>query len=478
MRRSMIGRRTFLKVTGVAGGTAMLCPAQVLAQGLEEGDAQQPVLLLEAREVDVPLLGADEPLTPAWAYNGMVPGPEIRVKAGEMVQARLFNRLPVPTSIHWHGMRIENEMDGAAGLTQEPVGAGESFDYAFVAPDPGTYWYHAHMRSELQVARGLYGPLIVEGDDPGEMRDVTLMLDDWRLNEEGRIDEASFGSLQDAGHAGRLGNWVTVNGVSAPVFEAAPGERLRLRLISAANARIFHLALAGSDADATPVPAEVIALDGAAVEDPVPLEAPLTLAPAQRVDLMLLAPREGSVALRATDGGTEVTIASIDIVGEAVAAPAAVPLEPPVMAEPDLRSAKLVDLIMDGGAMGRMRGAKVGADVLDMRDLVEQGLVWAMNGRSDMPEEPLFEVEAGETVILNLINRTRWPHAVHLHGHHFKVLGGSDPLSEGAWRDTVLVEPERTANIVLVADKEGRWLLHCHMLEHQAAGMATWFKVG
>jgi len=135
------------------------------------------------------------------------------VRQGETVRVRLENDLPQPTTIHWHGIRIDNAMDGVAGLTQPAVEPGGSFDYAFKVPDAGTFWYHPHNLSWEQVARGLYGPLIVDEPDPPEVdQDIALVFDDWRLDETGQIHEASFAAMMDWSHAGRLGNVLTING--------------------------------------------------------------------------------------------------------------------------------------------------------------------------------------------------------------------------------------------------------------------------
>jgi FtsP/CotA-like multicopper oxidase with cupredoxin domain len=148
---------------------------------------------------------------------------------------------------------------------------------------------------------------------------------------------------------------------------------------------------------------------------------------------------------------------------------------------------------MEGGAMGMMQGARMGrgempggmgggmmgGGMMGMRDLVQNGFAWAFNGVAGMPDEPLFAAATGQTVKLTMINRTRWPHAMHLHGHHFRVLSRDGrPEAHTPWRDTVTAGAEQTVEIALVADNPGRWLLHCHMAEHMVAGMMTWFTVG
>ena len=153
--------------------------------------------------------------------------------------------------------------------------------------------------------------------------------------------------------------------------------------------------------------------------------------------------------------------------------PAPAPLPPnPVPALGDLAKARHETLRMDGGAMGRMRQAMLGGRMVGARDLAELGKVWAFNGLAEIPDEPLFTAGLGETVRLTMVNATAWPHAIHLHGHHFRAIasdGTTAPL-----RDTLLMDREETVEIAFVADN---WLLHCHMPEHSVAGMKTWFRV-
>ena len=176
-----------------------------------------------------------------WTYNGTNPGPEIRVKRHGKVRVRLVNGLDEPTMLHWHGIRIDNAMDGSP-LTQNPVDPGDTFDYVFAAPDAGTFWYHPHIGSSRQVEHGLYGALIVEEEKPpADTAELVLVLDDWLINDDGTINQEAFGDIRLAAHGGRLGNWFTVNGQSRPQMTVPAAKRLRLRLINCANARIFTL---------------------------------------------------------------------------------------------------------------------------------------------------------------------------------------------------------------------------------------------
>ena len=412
------------------------------------------------------------PETPIWGYDGSVPGPTIRVPQGAKVSRRLVNDLPQASTVHWHGIRLENEMDGVPELTQQVVEPGDDFLYDFTAPDAGTFWYHPHERAWEQMARGLHGALIVEEPEPPVVdRDEVLLLDDWRLAEDARIHE-SFGALGDWSHGGRTGNWITVNGEAGWRREIGRHERLRLRLANVANARIFSLGLKSLEG-------WLVALDGQPLDEVQPAGA-LVLAPGQRADLMVDAvaePGEQAVLYsREREGSFVLGTFTIEGTARSERLPAPPPLAPnPVPALGNLARARRATLHMEGGAMGGMREARMGGRMVPMRELAQAGKLWALNGEVEMPEEPLFTAEGGETWLLRIINQTAWPHGMHLHGHHFRQVRSD--RSPGPLRDTLLMNPEETVEIGLVADNPGDWLLHCHTLEHSVSGMKTWFRV-
>ena len=128
--------------------------------------------------------------------------------------------------------------------------------------------------------------------------------------------------------------------------------------------------------------------------------------------------------------------------------------------------------------MGNMAQAMHKGRMMDIRALVRAGLVWSFNGVAGMTEAPLFTARLGRTVTVDLRNDTAWPHAMHFHGHHVKVVERNGRATNNdAWKDTVLLDRQESAKVAFVADNPGKWMLHCHMLEHQAAGMSTWFTV-
>jgi FtsP/CotA-like multicopper oxidase with cupredoxin domain len=433
-------------------------------------------IVIEARPGTAQLLPPPYPATPVWGYDGAAPGAGIRMVQGERLERRLLNALPEPTSIHWHGIRLPNGMDGVAGVTQAPVQPGESFDYAFDLPDAGTYWYHAHRASAAQVGRGLHAPLIVEepkGLRPDVDDEVVALLGDWRLREDG-TQVLDFAAPHDASHGGRFGNVVTTNGQVEATHPVRQGDRLRLRLVNAANARIFDLALQG-------MTGWVVALDGMPLPAPRPLDR-LVLAPAQRADVIAdVSAEAGEEALLIHMEREPVVQMAFPVRegGTAATRPAPSPLPPnPVPALGEIADARPMRLVMEGGAMGRMDGALMGGRRAGFREMAGAGFYWAFNGRADWTAEdamaPLAELAAGETVRLTIENRSNWPHAMHLHGMHFHEVAG-DAL--GDLRDTTLVPGGETVEVAFSAAAPGDWMLHCHMLSHAASGMMAFLRV-
>jgi FtsP/CotA-like multicopper oxidase with cupredoxin domain len=455
-------------------GTAALATLPILPTHA----SASPAYVLRTGTAEASLRGPDEPKTLVWAYDHFAPGPVIRIPRAKPVYIRVDNALPDPTTVHWHGIRIENAMDGVSGLTQQPIMPGASFDYHFTAPDAGTYWYHSHHRSWEQIARGLYGLLIVNEDTPVDVdADLAFIADDWRLDEAGQIAEG-FGALHEAAHGGRLGNWLTVNGDTKPKLDVRPNARVRLRCVSAANARVMAFEFPG-------LTARVIALDGQPLENPKILDSPLILAPAQRADLVIDMPgTPATFIINEVSVGDPIVAAELVVSGDALAdrknaAPLILPSNPLAQHQPDIENALHIDLLMQGGAMGGMTQATYKGQMFDMRTLVrEHGQAWAFNGNAGKPVDPLVDLKAGQTAVIDMINDTRWPHAMHLHGHHFRVLEiDGKAVTNAPWRDTQLMQPAERIKIAFVADNPGKWLFHCHMLEHHMAGMGTWINV-
>jgi FtsP/CotA-like multicopper oxidase with cupredoxin domain len=462
----MTTRRDFL-MQGAATAAALALPGMA-------GAAAPLFSELKAQPARVQLAPPSYPETEIWGYNGIMPGPELRLAQGARMQRSFLNDLPQASSVHWHGIRIDNAMDGVAGLTQPAVEPSRTFNYDFIVPDAGTYWYHAHNRSVEQVARGLYGALIVEeAEAPDVDREEVLILDDWLLDPKTAQINADFTSRHDRSHAGRRGNFIATNGQYELIRNVRRHERLRLRLINAANARIFVLALSGMEG-------WTVALDGMPLSQPEPLTEALILGPGQRADLIVDVTAEpGETAhLVRFDDRESISQVAFPVEGRASvarrSAPSALPPNPN-MEVGNLEKAVPVRLNMQGGAMGRLDAAVLNGKRRSFRELVEANEFWAFNGTVGMTDTPLLEVSGGEAVKLEIYNDTSFPHAMHLHGMHFREVaqdGGLGPL-----RDTLLMAGGETRTIGFAADNPGDWLFHCHMLSHAASGMVTWLKV-
>ena len=232
-----VSRRALILGAGAAG----LAGARPLRRSSAEPATKE--YRLAAKSATVNLTGDRYPDTAVWAYEGIVPGPELRVRQGQPVRIAVTNKLDEDTTVHWHGIRLPNAMDGVPGLTQKPIRPGESFVYEFTPPDAGTFWYHPHADTLQQLGRGLAGALIVEEPEPvpGIDCDLLWVIEDWRLDDDGRI-VGGFGNRMEAGMSGRIGNTVTINGRVPNTAPVKAGERVRLRLVNASLARHWERA--------------------------------------------------------------------------------------------------------------------------------------------------------------------------------------------------------------------------------------------
>jgi FtsP/CotA-like multicopper oxidase with cupredoxin domain len=458
-------RRRFLAANAALG----------VAPWLPSAGAAAPLSKLRLAQSRQSLVGAGNPDTAVWTYNGTVPGPGLRFRQGERLRIEVENALDADTTVHWHGVRVPNAMDGVPHVTQKPIAArGGEFLYEFELPDAGTFWYHPHLGSPEQVGRGLYGPLIVEEERPPAVdRDLTWMLGDWRLDREARI-VGDFGNFMDASHAGRIGNTVTVNGAIRESFEVRAGERIRLRLVNAANARIFGLDFRGHE----PL---VIALDGHAVEPHRPENGRVVLGPSMRADVLLDASGEPGRSYQVVDDfypRRAYRLLDLKYSSERRGGRAGAPLPklaPNPLAAPDLAKAERHQVVFGGGMMGNMPG---GMGMMGGR----HRMAWTVNGKA-MPDnghahEPILGLALGRSYVLELVNDTAWHHPIHLHGHVFRVITrDGKPTRHREWLDTVLLDPRTRAEIAFVADNPGDWMFHCHVLEHQASGMMALVRV-
>jgi FtsP/CotA-like multicopper oxidase with cupredoxin domain len=440
------------KLTVSDGEELMRDDTGVVGTGGGEPGAATVSVDLEARTTDWEIQPGHT--VRGYGFNGMVPGPTIEAKQGDTLVVRLTNHLPEPTSIHWHGLRVPADMDGTE-LVQHPVQPGQRFEYRFRLPDAGTFWYHPHRNEPEQLERGLYAALVVRGpDEPRLDGERVLLLDDLKLDRGGQI--ARFGGpIQRAG--GRQGKTRLVNGMVEPELKIAAGQVQRWRLVNAASARYVRLSIGGRRF-------KLLGSDGGLL--PAPVDATdVLLTPGDRVDLAVGPFEEGetlaieSLPYNRGAGRARTERFATLHVGAPAPSLAAIPA--------DLRHIEPL-ASRDATPTRTIR--------LGTRLSLRHGVDWLVDDEAHHQDDP---VPVGELQVWEVINETRMDHPFHLHGFSFQVLQeNGTPTPALSWEDTVNVPAKGRVRIAwLPDDRPGKWMYHCHILEHHAAGMMGNFEV-
>ena len=382
----------------------------------------------------------------AWTFDGEAPGPELRVRQGELVEVTLLNEdIEDGVSIHWHGVDVPNAEDGVAGLTQDAVRPGERHTYRFRAEQAGTYWYHSHQVSSEQVGKGLFGAFVVQPREPEQdEREITVLAHSWESEDD---------------------RWVAAMGASDTLERRAipPKSPVRLRLI---NTDSYPVAFS-----LTGAPFQVAAIDGTDLNTPTNMtDTSLKLAAGGRYDLTftmpdtpvrLGVPRGAGFAVEDQDLGL---LLSGDGRGS-VPTPAGGPeFDPASYGKPEPTPFGATSDFDREFAM-----------VLDSRPGFYDGLfngLWTINGEV-FPDTPMQMVSEGDLVKTTFINRSFMDHPMHLHGHHVLVLSRNGEPVNGSpwWADTLNVAPGESFEVAFQADNPGIWMDHCHNLDHAAQGM-------
>jgi FtsP/CotA-like multicopper oxidase with cupredoxin domain len=388
----------------------------------------------------------------AWTFNGRVPGPEMVVREGDLVEVTLINRdIEQGVSIHWHGIDVPNAEDGVPGVTQDAVMPGESHTYRFVVNETGSHWYHSHQLSSVQVAKGLFGAFIILPADgkaaasemDGKTADITVFSHDWETA-EGRTAALHLPEFAD----GETRN-------------IKPGTEVRLRLVNSANlTKLFTL---------NGTPFRVAAIDGWDIHQPDEMTGKrLKIGGGGRYD----------VTFTMTDH--PVTLA---LHGEGSEAEDYLVFGGDGQGTPDTR---MGGEVLDPLEYGSPSPAPFGETTVFDREflmMLDQFYLGYYNGRANslwtingevFPNTPTYVVKEGELVKIRIVNRSLVYHPMHLHGHHVFVLSRNGHPYKGSplWLDTVLVEPGETYELAFYANNPGIWMDHCHVLEHAAWGMS------
>ncbi|MEU3447809.1 multicopper oxidase family protein [Streptomyces thermolilacinus] len=454
----------------------------------------------------------------SWAYDGQLPGKEVRVTAGDTLALTLANHLPRATSLHWHGLALRNDMDGVPGLTQRDIAPGTEFTYRFAVPHPGTYWFHPH--SGTQQDRGLYAPLIVE--DPKEPlaydAEWVVVLDDWLDGVDGSTPDAvlaelsrgmggGHGGAHGGGHEGHSAGGASGSGGSsggsggqegheagASPSPAAPGGPSRMMMGATSD-------LLGGDAGDVAYPYYLV--NGRTPQAPSEFRA----RPGDRVRLRIVN-AGGDTAFRVALGGHRMTVTHTDgfpvrpveagalLIGMGerydVVVTAGDGVFPLVAAAEGKEAAALAVLRTGKGAAPgpRVRPRELDGPVVTAARLkaaepvalrartpdrtvairLTGGMAaydWAFDGKPYTADQR-HPVKAGERVRLVFTNATEMWHPLHLHGHTFALGGPGGPR-----KDTAVILPGEKLSVDFDADNPGLWMLHCHNVYHAEAGMMT-----
>ena len=365
-----------------------------------------------------------------FTLNGRSPGPTITARVGQLVEVHVTNdNVPDGIALHWHGIDVPNAEDGVAGVTQDAIGPGEEHTYRFVVDRVGSYWYHSHQVSHVQVVRGMLGALIVlPPDGIDEDHDVVAVAHTYR-------------------------GVRTLNAVRGDVpVAAAPGETVRVRAINTDNGPMQ----AWTDGDY-----RVAAIDGTEVNQPtVVSDRQVTVTAGGRIDIVVTAPARVQIG-----GATALLIGAKE--------------DPPPPKPP--QPTRHVDLLTYGAP------TSTGLDASDPdREFTYSvdrkpgfvdgvpGMWWSINGHL-FPDVPMFMVDEGDVVVMHIKNRSGEVHPMHLHGHHALVLSRDGRPSTGSpwWTDSLDVRSGEDYDIAFVADNPGIWMDHCHNLKHAADGLVA-----
>ncbi|MFN0182101.1 MAG: multicopper oxidase family protein [Gemmatimonadales bacterium] len=446
-------------------------------------------------------------------FNAQYPGPLIRVRQSARITVRFRNQLDMPSAVHWHGLRLDNRFDGAPGVTQDPVPVGGEFIYQLYFPDPGIYWYHPHVREDIQQDLGLYGNMLVDSPEPGYYNPVNdeqvVMLDDLLVDDEGILP---YG--RDVGNyaiMGRFGNLFLVNGEPDYQLSVKKGDVVRFLFTNVANTRTFNLSFG-------PNPVKLIGADIGRFEREELVET-VVIAPAQRYVVEVKYDKPGVYpiinAVQALNNFLGEFQETIDTVGLVTVAAAPTGKDhsrtfstlralPQVSAEfapykAHFDRAPDKDLLLTVNIQGLpiTITAFMSVDTMyfppqewvdGMRDMnwvaTSREVRWILRDLATKKEnmDIAWTMKVGEVLKVRMTNDAKsmhpMSHPIHYHGQRLLVVARNGiPEENLVWRDTILLPVGQTVDLLIEATNPGKWMAHCHIAEHLEAGMMMVFTV-
>ena len=435
-----------------------------------------------------------------YAYNGQIPGPLLKVKQGSTIYINFTNNIDMETAIHWHGIRLENKYDGVPDITQKPIKSGESFLYKLDFPDEGMYWYHPHLREDLQQELGLYGNIFVEPKDEDYFNkvdsEVSLFLDDIQIYNG---DVSGFNAnYADQALMGRFGNVMLVNGETNYKINAKEGDIIRFYITNSANTRIFNFFIENHEL-------KLIGSDGGKYEKESFVNS-VIISPSERYIFEVYFENEGTYTIlhktptKTYELGTITVLSNKldnnknkkseflqlknnnDIISETEK------YKKYINSEPDFEFELTVDMSMMGhGMMGMQSSQPIEwEDDMAMMNAMatSKNTKWIIKDKKTGMQNMKIknEVKLGEIKKIRLFNNPNsmhpMQHPMHLHGQQFLVTNINGNQNDNlVWKDTVLVPSGSTVDILVDFSNPGKWMMHCHIAEHLEAGMMTLFEV-
>ena len=448
-----------------------------------------------------------------FGYNGQIPGPLIRAPQGSRAVVEFQNHIDQETTVHWHGLRLDNAFDGVPGLTQAPVQQHEAFTYELRFPDEGVYWYHPHVREDIQQDLGLYGNMIVEPENeyawPPTNSEEVFVLDDLLVDAAGLIpygDEAPTHALM-----GRFGNVMLVNGVPDYRMTVNRGEVVRFFVTNVANARTFNVTFGSAKV-------KVIASDVSRFERESWVES-VPIAPAERYIVDVRFEESGEIAISNTiqainhfrgefyphvDTLAMVTVEEEPVDDDLSAAFDSLHVHTDVSADIDSFRDEFdrpidheIELTLSHQNLPLPIVTMMEIDTLyvppmewndamPMMNWVSTGneVEWVLRdtetGRENMDIGWTFR--QGDVAKIRIFNNPEsfhpMNHPIHVHGQRFLVLSMDGRQNRNlVWKDTAIVPVGSTMDILVDMSNPGDWMLHCHIAEHLQSGMMLAFSV-
>ncbi len=437
-----------------------------------------------------------------YAYNGQFPGPLLKVEQGSRVKIIFKNELPEPTTVHWHGLRLENRFDGVPDITQPEVKPGESFEYTLDFPDAGLFWYHPHVREDKQQELGLYGVILVEpkNDTNNMAREEVIILDDILIEENGLPEfpekETNFAVM------GRFGNTILVNGKTDYALDAKAGEIVRLYLLNAANAKPFNFGVSNTKL-------KVLGADVGFYPEPFFADS-ITIGPSERAIVDVFFEEAGDYSILSKKPQEEKigtvhvnpSIVSFQVKDDYERLEENVPAKEEIEKfrpffdrEPDFEYELLIrwpvmDKMMERMGHGGM--VEYPQDNIEWEDemrpineiTTSSEVTWIIRDAKTKEENMDFfrTAKKGEVKKIRIANLETsshpMQHPIHVHGNRFLVISeNSQPNKNLVWKDTVLIPRGSTVDLLVDFSNSGDWMIHCHNAEHLSSGMMSMIKV-